>query len=135
MGFTLLESMACGTPAICSRVGAMPEYVNDGETGFVFDTDDELDGAAAAAVGKPRAGGADGSTGAARDRTGVRPEGGRAEDPGRVPGVVGATAPGGGLRETGCRSVGRSDGRSFASLKDEINEVKRCPWPCGESPT
>jgi glycosyltransferase involved in cell wall biosynthesis len=42
MGFTLLESMACGTPAICSRVGGMPEYVADGETGFVFDTRDEL---------------------------------------------------------------------------------------------
>src|SRR5262249_24912402 len=42
MGFTLLESMACGTPAICSRVGVMPEYVADGETGFVFDTYDEL---------------------------------------------------------------------------------------------
>jgi glycosyltransferase involved in cell wall biosynthesis len=34
--------MACGTPAICSRVGAMPEYVRDGETGFVFDTKAEL---------------------------------------------------------------------------------------------
>jgi glycosyltransferase involved in cell wall biosynthesis len=42
MGFTLLESMACGTPAICSRVGGMPEYVRDGETGFVFDTPVEL---------------------------------------------------------------------------------------------
>jgi glycosyltransferase involved in cell wall biosynthesis len=42
MGFTLLESMACGTPAICSRVGGMPEYVRDGETGFVFDTPAEL---------------------------------------------------------------------------------------------
>jgi glycosyltransferase involved in cell wall biosynthesis len=42
MGFTLLEAMACGTPAICSRVGAMPEYVRHGETGFVFDTPAEL---------------------------------------------------------------------------------------------
>jgi glycosyltransferase involved in cell wall biosynthesis len=42
MGFTLLEAMACGTPAICSRVGGMPEYVRDGETGFVYDTVDEL---------------------------------------------------------------------------------------------
>jgi glycosyltransferase involved in cell wall biosynthesis len=38
MGFTLLEAMACGTPAICSRVGGMPEYVRDGETGFIFDS-------------------------------------------------------------------------------------------------
>jgi glycosyltransferase involved in cell wall biosynthesis len=37
MGFTLLEAMACGTPAIASRVAAMPEFVVDGETGFVFD--------------------------------------------------------------------------------------------------
>jgi len=37
MGLTLLESMAAGTPAICSRVGAMPEFVRDGENGFVYD--------------------------------------------------------------------------------------------------
>ena len=37
MGFTLLEAMACGTPAICSNVAAMPEYVQDGETGYVYD--------------------------------------------------------------------------------------------------
>ncbi len=37
MGFTLLEAMACGTPAIASRVGAMPEFIRDGETGFVYD--------------------------------------------------------------------------------------------------
>ena len=37
MGFTLLEAMACGTPAICSNVAGMPEYVVDGETGYVFD--------------------------------------------------------------------------------------------------
>jgi glycosyltransferase involved in cell wall biosynthesis len=42
MGLTLLEGMACGTPVICSRVGAMPEFVRHGETGFVFDTTDEL---------------------------------------------------------------------------------------------
>ncbi len=42
MGFTLLEAMACGTPAICSRVAAMPEYVDHGETGFIFDEIDDL---------------------------------------------------------------------------------------------
>jgi glycosyltransferase involved in cell wall biosynthesis len=42
MGFTLLEAMACGTPVICSRVAAMPEFVRDGETGFVFDDRDQL---------------------------------------------------------------------------------------------
>jgi glycosyltransferase involved in cell wall biosynthesis len=38
MGLTLIESMACGTPAVCPRVGGMPELVRDGETGFVYDS-------------------------------------------------------------------------------------------------
>jgi glycosyltransferase involved in cell wall biosynthesis len=42
MGHTLLEAMACGTPAICSRVGGMPEFVRHGETGFVYDDLAEL---------------------------------------------------------------------------------------------
>ncbi|HEV3122400.1 MAG TPA: glycosyltransferase family 4 protein, partial [Isosphaeraceae bacterium] len=44
MGFTLLESMACGTPAIASRTGGMPEFIDEGWTGFVFDYPDELTG-------------------------------------------------------------------------------------------
>ncbi len=35
MGFTLLESQACGTPALCTDAGAMSEFVDDGRTGFV----------------------------------------------------------------------------------------------------
>lgn len=35
LGQTLLEGMACGVPAICTNVGAMPEVVVDGVTGFV----------------------------------------------------------------------------------------------------
>jgi glycosyltransferase involved in cell wall biosynthesis len=46
MGLTLLEGMACGTPVMCSRVAAMlaamPEFIRHGETGYVFDTEDEL---------------------------------------------------------------------------------------------
>ena len=42
MGLTLLEAMACGTPAICSRVGAMPEFVEHGVTGYVFDSEQDL---------------------------------------------------------------------------------------------
>ncbi|MGI8714420.1 MAG: glycosyltransferase family 4 protein [Solirubrobacteraceae bacterium] len=42
MGFSLLEGMACGAPAICSRVGGMPEYVDHGQTGYVFDELAEL---------------------------------------------------------------------------------------------
>lgn len=53
MGFTLLESMACGTPAICSRVGAMPEFIRHGETGYVFDTLGELTGMLRRLAGDP----------------------------------------------------------------------------------
>lgn len=35
MGFTLLESQACGTPVICTEAGAMHEFVDDGNSGFV----------------------------------------------------------------------------------------------------
>ena len=42
MGFTLLESMACGTPAIASNLAGMPEFIRPGETGFVFDDEAEL---------------------------------------------------------------------------------------------
>jgi glycosyltransferase involved in cell wall biosynthesis len=41
-GFALLEGMACGAPALSSRVGGMPEFVEHGETGFVFDELAEL---------------------------------------------------------------------------------------------
>jgi alpha-maltose-1-phosphate synthase len=44
MGLSLLEGMSCGAPAICSRVGGMPECVEHGRTGFVFDELAELTG-------------------------------------------------------------------------------------------
>ena len=40
LGLALLESMACGTPVICTEVGAMPEIVEDGVTGFVVPPND-----------------------------------------------------------------------------------------------
>jgi glycosyltransferase involved in cell wall biosynthesis len=40
LGLTLLESMATGTPVICSRIGGMPEFVIDGETGFTVPPND-----------------------------------------------------------------------------------------------
>jgi glycosyltransferase involved in cell wall biosynthesis len=40
LGQTLLEGMACGIPAICTNVAAMPEAVVDGETGFVVPPND-----------------------------------------------------------------------------------------------
>jgi len=40
LGQTLLEGMACGAPAICTRVASMPEVVEDGVTGFVVPPND-----------------------------------------------------------------------------------------------
>src|SRR2546425_357738 len=40
LGLVLLEGMACGTPAICTNVGGMPEVVEDGVTGFVVPAND-----------------------------------------------------------------------------------------------
>lgn len=42
LGLTLLESMACETPVICSRVGGMPEIVSDGKSGFLVNPNDPL---------------------------------------------------------------------------------------------
>jgi glycosyltransferase involved in cell wall biosynthesis len=40
LGLTMLESMAVGTPVVCTDVGAMPEYVVDGVTGYVVPPND-----------------------------------------------------------------------------------------------
>jgi glycosyltransferase involved in cell wall biosynthesis len=40
---TLVESFACGTPVICSRIGAMQDIVADGSTGLHFTTGDGED--------------------------------------------------------------------------------------------
>lgn len=40
LGQTLLEGMACGTPAICTDVASMPELVDQGRTGFVVPPND-----------------------------------------------------------------------------------------------
>jgi glycosyltransferase involved in cell wall biosynthesis len=40
MGFTVLESQACGTPVICSDDGPMREFIREGETGWVFPAGD-----------------------------------------------------------------------------------------------
>jgi glycosyltransferase involved in cell wall biosynthesis len=45
-GLVLLESMACGTPLLAFRKGAVPEIVVDGKTGFTVDTLDEMIAAA-----------------------------------------------------------------------------------------
>ncbi len=40
LGLVALESMACGTPVIATAVGALPEIVRDGETGFIVPPND-----------------------------------------------------------------------------------------------
>lgn len=40
-GLSMLEAMACGTPVIARRRGSIPEVVDHGKTGFVFEEDDE----------------------------------------------------------------------------------------------
>jgi glycosyltransferase involved in cell wall biosynthesis len=37
-GLVVIEAMACGTPVVASRRGAVPEILEDGTSGFVVDT-------------------------------------------------------------------------------------------------
>ena len=48
-GLVLAEAMACGTPVIARPLGAAPEIVTDGVTGFLCSTPDEMADAVAAA--------------------------------------------------------------------------------------
>ena len=41
-GLVMIEAMACGTPVLALREGSVPEIVDDGVTGFIRDTEDEL---------------------------------------------------------------------------------------------
>ncbi len=43
LGLTLLESMATGTPVVCTSVGGMPEYVVDGTTGCIVPPNDSAE--------------------------------------------------------------------------------------------
>ncbi len=40
-GLVVIEAMACGTPTIAFRCGAVPEILDDGVTGFIVDSIDE----------------------------------------------------------------------------------------------
>jgi glycosyltransferase involved in cell wall biosynthesis len=41
-GLVMIEALACGTPVLATRAGSVPEIVDDGRTGFVRDSDDDL---------------------------------------------------------------------------------------------
>jgi glycosyltransferase involved in cell wall biosynthesis len=40
---TIIEAYACGLPVIASRIGAMAELVNEGNTGLLFNPGDSID--------------------------------------------------------------------------------------------
>jgi glycosyltransferase involved in cell wall biosynthesis len=40
-GLVMIEAMACGTPVIAFRRGAVPEVIDDGVSGFVVDNEEE----------------------------------------------------------------------------------------------
>ncbi|MEX0816466.1 MAG: glycosyltransferase family 4 protein [Gaiellales bacterium] len=48
-GLVMIESMACGTPVIATRRGAVPEVIEDGRTGIIVDDHKEMPGALEAA--------------------------------------------------------------------------------------
>ncbi len=41
-GMVMIESMACGTPVVATRRGSVPEVLDDGRTGFIVDSLDDL---------------------------------------------------------------------------------------------
>jgi glycosyltransferase involved in cell wall biosynthesis len=48
-GLVMIESMACGTPVIATRWGAVPEVIEDGRSGIIVDDYTEMAGALEAA--------------------------------------------------------------------------------------
>lgn len=40
-GIVMIEAMACGTPVIARRCGSVPEVIDDGITGFIFEDVDQ----------------------------------------------------------------------------------------------
>ncbi len=54
-GFSVVESMACGTPVVARDRGSMPELIRPGENGFLVDSVDEAVAAVASAARLDRA--------------------------------------------------------------------------------
>jgi glycosyltransferase involved in cell wall biosynthesis len=42
-GLVIIEALACGTPVIARRCGSVPELVLHGQTGFIVDTQEEME--------------------------------------------------------------------------------------------
>jgi glycosyltransferase involved in cell wall biosynthesis len=38
----MVESMACGTPVVATRQGAVPEVIEDGRSGVIVDSPDQM---------------------------------------------------------------------------------------------
>jgi glycosyltransferase involved in cell wall biosynthesis len=51
---TAMEALACGTPVVARRAGALPEIVEDGRTGFIADTVEAIAKAIGEAAGLSR---------------------------------------------------------------------------------
>ena len=53
-GLVAVEAMACGTPVVANRRGALPEIVEDGVTGFIVDDEQQIAAAVRKAMALPR---------------------------------------------------------------------------------